>query len=118
MYKGFKIASIVTASFAILTDVVLILSALPEAIDNQTLTGGGRAQAEFFTMPLFFVGGGFAVICLGLLITNSVTDIVRALKKVDIYKKNILTYCLLILAILLPVFGTSELIDIMYSGWK
>ncbi len=118
MYKGFKIVSIVIATISILTNVLLILAAIPEAIDNQTLTGGGRAQSEFFTMPLLFVGGGFAIICLGLLISNSVTDIVRSLKKADMYHRNILTYCLLVIAILLPYFGTSGLIDLMYSGWK
>ncbi|MCO5273369.1 MAG: hypothetical protein M9900_00445 [Flavobacteriales bacterium] len=118
MYKGFKITSLVIASVAVLTDIILILSAVPESIDNQKLTGGGRAQSEFFTMPLLFVGGSFAVVCIGLLISNSVTDIVRVYKKVDIYHRNILTYSLLLTAILLPIFGTFGLIDLMYSGWK
>lgn len=118
MYKGFKIASLVISSVAILTDIILILSALPEAIENQKLTGGGRAQSEFFTMPLLFVGGSLAVVCFGLLISNSVTDIVRVYKKDNIFQRNLLTYSLLLTAILLPIFGTFGLIDLMYSGWK
>jgi hypothetical protein len=118
MYKGFKIVSIVFATISILTNVLLILAAVQEALDNQTLKGSARAQSEFFTMPLFFIGGGFAIICLGLLISNSVTDIVRSLKKADIYHRNLLTYCLLLIAILLPYFGTAGLVNLMHSGWK
>ena len=118
MYKGFKITSIIIASLAILIEFVLIFSAIPDAIDSQTLTGGARAQAEFFAMPLFFVGGSFAIVCLGLLISNSITDTVRAFRRADMYPKNLLTYCLLVVAILLPMFGTFGLTDLMYSGWK
>jgi hypothetical protein len=118
VYRGFKIVTVLIATLAILTDVLLLLVALPEAIDNQTLSGGGRAQSEFFTMPLLFVGGGFSLLCLGLLISNLVTDIVRLIKKSEFYHRNILTYSLLVIAIIIPYIATTGLIDLMYSGWK
>lgn len=118
MYKGFKIASLVIASLSVAIDVILILLSLPNAIANQKLTGGGRAQSEFFTMPLLFIGGSLALLCFILLIANFITDIIRVYKKVDIYHKNILTYSLILTAILLPFFGTFGLIELMYSGWE
>jgi len=118
LYKGFKTASIIIATIAILIDVLLFLVAIPEAIDNQSLTGGGRAQSEFFTMPLMLIGGGFAILCILVLISNFVTDIVRTSKKAAMYNRNILAYCLLVFAIFFPYFGTTVLIDLMYSGWK
>ncbi len=118
MYKGFKIASLVIASVSVMIEAILILLAVTKAIANQKLTGGGRAQSEFFTMPLLFIGGSLALLCFALLIANFITDIVRVYKKVGLYNRSILTYSLILAAVLFPFFGTFGLIELMYSGWE
>jgi len=118
MYKGLKITTIVLIFLSISVQLILTFAALPDAIEYRNLTGGGRAQAEFFAMPLFFIGGSFSILCLGLLIINTGLDIIRKLRNEKAHPKNILIYLGLVTGIALPALSGSALIGLMYSGWK
>jgi hypothetical protein len=117
MYRGIKITTIIVLIIAVAVQLVLIMASIPAAIDYRELSGGGRAQAEFFTMPLVVIGGGLSLLCAVLLLINGFLDIFRIFRKEELYRRNLLVYLGLILGILLPALATKLLIGLMYSGW-
>lgn len=117
-YKNFKITTLILGFVSVLVQLGFIIHGIFEAIDNWDLKGGARAQSEFFTFPLLLIGGIFGLLCLLLLLANIIVDIVRQQKQLSNFKYNGLSYFLLIVAILTPWFGSSWLVDLMYSGWE
>jgi hypothetical protein len=114
-YKGFKTTSIVIGLIGLTFQMPIMIGDILKAIENQKLTGGARAQSEFFLMPMIFLGGIFAIIGLVLIFSNGLTDLLWEGEK---YKKNILVYCILALTILIPTVGSYLILGLMYYGWK
>lgn len=117
-FNNFKISTLVFGLISIIVQLGFIFHGIIEAIDNWDLKGGARAQSEFFALPLLFIGGIFGLFCVLLLLSNIIVDIVRQRRQLKTYKYNSLAYFLLIAAILTPWFGSSWLVDLMYSGWN
>jgi hypothetical protein len=117
-YHAIKFTSYVLVSLCLLIQLVLALSALPDALANQALTGGGRAQAEFFLVPMFLFGGALSLLCLALVLLNVVVDAIARKARSPWRTRNILLYLLLFLVVLLPSVSIWTLLEIMYAGWE
>ena len=97
-------------------EIPLFILALSDAVEYRSLQGGGRAQAEFFLMPMFFIGGPIAIIAIVMAFINGVVDVFR---KTPVSKKSlIIIYVGLAVLTLIPTLGSWLLLQLMYSGWK
>ena len=96
-------------------ELYLFIDALITAFDLRSLKGAGRAQAEFFLLPMIIYGRPIGYIGLGILITNLVLDFLNMAK---LNVKDILLYIGLIFMILIPFISIDLLLNILYSGWK
>lgn len=114
-YKIFKIVSLVILITGLIIELFLIIDATINAVDNRSLTGGGRAQSEFFLMGLFFVGRPIGFLGLVLWISNLVVDYFYKGHKI---RRNELLYIGLTLMTLMPFILDDFLLGIMYSGWN
>ena len=93
----------------------LLIDAIIIAIDQRSLKGAGRAQAEFFLLPIIIYGRPIGYIGMGILIINLFLDF---LNKEKFKVKHIMLYFGLIFMILIPFLSIGWLLDIMYSGWN
>jgi len=114
-YKTFKTISLILLIIGLGIELFLVIDATIEAIGNRSLTGGGRAQSEFFLMGLFFIGRPIGYVGLILWFSNLLVDYFHKGSKV---KRNELLYIGLTLMTLIPFVLDELLLQIMYSGWN
>ncbi len=113
--KILKTITVIVLIGGLIIEIPLLIYALSDAIEYRSLKGGGRAQAEFFLMPMFFIGGPIAILALIITLINAVVD---GLRKTRISKRTLIIYLGLGLLILIPTLGSWLLLQVMYSGWK
>ncbi len=115
LYRIFKLITIVLFALGFAFELYLLIDAGASAIDNRSLTGGGRAQSEFFMMGMFFIGKPIGYLGLTLWIANLLVDLFYSGSK---FKRNELIYIGLTLMTLIPFMLDDLLLTLMYSGWK
>lgn len=115
IYNSFKYLTLILGVIGLLIELCILIWSINEAVKGMSLTGSGRAQSEFFLMPMLFYGGPIALTSLAFILINGVIDLVR---KNNIYQWNLKLYLLLILIFILPILAFLMLPHLMYSGWK
>jgi len=113
-YKTFKIITLILFIVGFSFELYLVIDATIAAIDHRSLTGGGRAQSEFFLMGLFFIGRPIGFAGLVLWISNLIVDLIYKGNKIN---RNELLYIGLTFMTLTPFVLDEVLLNIMYSGW-
>ncbi|MFD2916332.1 hypothetical protein [Psychroserpens luteus] len=115
IYKPFKHLTLLLGIIGLLYELYLLIWSINEAVKGMKLTGAGRAQSEFFLMPMLFYGGSIALTSLALIFINGIVDLIR---KNNFYQWNLKLYLLLLLIFIIPVFTFFILPNLMYLGWK
>ncbi|MEM5566087.1 hypothetical protein WNY78_13280 [Psychroserpens sp. AS72] len=115
IYKSFKHLTLILGVSGLLYELYILIWSINEAVKGMELTGSGRAQSEFFLMPMLFYGGSIALTSLVLIFINGIIDLIR---KNNFYQWNLKLYLLLILIFIIPVFTFFILPSLMYLGWK
>jgi hypothetical protein len=115
IYKSFKHLTLLLGIIGLLYELYLLIWSINEAVKGMKLTGAGRAQSEFFLMPMLFYGGSIALTSLALIFINGIVDLIR---KNNFYQWNLKLYLLLILIFIIPIFTFFILPNLMYLGWK
>tara|TARA_R110002111_G_C5742303_1_gene349760 strand:- start:56 stop:439 length:384 start_codon:yes stop_codon:yes gene_type:complete len=115
IYKSFKHLTMILGIIGLLIELYILIWSINEAVKGMSLTGSGRAQSEFFLMPMLFYGGSIALTSFVLVFINGVIDLIR---KNNFYQWNLKLYLLLILIFIIPIFTFFILPNLMYLGWK